>query len=69
MDNIIQLNEQNLKDQLSELVRGTVEETLNKLLDEEADRITNVHRMNGTKKGRIPEPVITNANYSQRPEK
>lgn len=33
-----------LKGQLSELVRGTVEETLNKLLDEEADRMTGARR-------------------------
>ena len=44
MDNIIQLNEGELKSQLSTMVRETVEGTLNKLLDEEADRITNAHR-------------------------
>lgn len=44
MDNIIQLNEGELKNQLSTLVRETVEGTLNKLLDEEADRITKAHR-------------------------
>lgn len=44
MDKIIQLNEKEIKNQLSTLVRETVESTLNKLLDEEADRITNAHR-------------------------
>jgi len=44
MENIIQLNERELKSQLSTLVGETVEGTLNKLLDEEADRITNAHR-------------------------
>lgn len=44
MDKIIQLNESGLKKELGELVRGTVEDTLNKLLDEEADRITNAHK-------------------------
>lgn len=48
MDNIIHLNEQGLKNELKNLVRGTVEETLNKLLDEEADRITNAHRYERT---------------------
>jgi transposase-like protein len=43
-DNIIHLNEDALKGQLSELVRGTVEETLNNLLDAEADRIVNANR-------------------------
>lgn len=44
MSNIIHLNESELKNQLGELVRGTVEETLNKLLDAEADKITNASR-------------------------
>jgi putative transposase len=44
MSNIIHLNEAELKNQLGELVRGTVEETLNKLLDAEADKITNACR-------------------------
>ena len=48
MEKIIQLNETELKSQLGELVRGTVEETLNKLLDEEADRITKAHRYERT---------------------
>ena len=48
MDNIIQLNERELKSQLSTMVWETVESTLNKLLDEEADRITNAHRYERT---------------------
>jgi len=48
MDNIIHLNEEVIKEQLSELVRGTVEETLNQLLDQEADRLTNAHRYERT---------------------
>lgn len=44
MSNIIHLNETELKNQLGKLVRGTVEETLNKLLDAEADKITNACR-------------------------
>ena len=41
MNNIIQLNEEVIKNQLGSLVRKTVEETLNDLLDKEADRLTN----------------------------
>lgn len=52
MGKIIQLNEAEVKKELSELVRGTVEETLNKLLDEEADRITNAHRYERTEERR-----------------
>jgi len=35
---IIQINEEQIKDHLGEMVRGTVEETLNAMLDKEADQ-------------------------------
>jgi putative transposase len=41
---IIQINEENVKEHLGEIVRGTVQETLNALLDEEADRLCNAKR-------------------------
>ena len=44
MGDIIQLNQAETKLQLKDLVRATVEEKLNKLPDEEANRITNAHR-------------------------
>ena len=37
---IIQLNEGAIKDELKELVRGSVEETLNNLLEKEAQELT-----------------------------
>lgn len=40
-DNIIQLNEDLIKDNLRDLVRNSVEETLNALLDREADELVN----------------------------
>lgn len=48
MDKIIHLNEEAIKSQLSELVRGTVEETLNNLLDQEADKLVNAKRYERT---------------------
>jgi hypothetical protein len=36
---IIQLNESAVRDHLGEMVRNTVEETLNSMLDSEADRL------------------------------
>ena len=36
---IIQLNESAIKDELKELVRGSVEETLNDLLEKEAQEL------------------------------
>lgn len=43
-EKIIQLNEGAIKQELSELVRQSVEDTLNALLDAEADRLTNASR-------------------------
>lgn len=42
--NIIQINERIVKDQLGEVVRETVEETLNKLLDAEAEELIEAQR-------------------------
>ena len=36
----VQLNEEIIKGQLKELVRGSVEETLNELLEKEAESLT-----------------------------
>lgn len=48
MGKIIEVNEQFIKDQLGELVRGSVEETLNGLLDKEADRLCGAERYEHT---------------------
>ena len=40
-DKIIQLNEDLIKHALKDLVRNSIEETLNALLDEEADKLVN----------------------------
>jgi putative transposase len=47
---IIQLNEGIMKEELGEMVRQSVEDTLNALLDEEADRLTNARRYERTEK-------------------
>ena len=41
---IVQLNEEVIKGQLKELVRGSVEETLNELLEQEAEQLTQAAR-------------------------
>lgn len=41
---IIQLNEHAIRDHLGEMVRNTVEETLNSMLDSEADRLCNAEK-------------------------
>lgn len=43
-DNIIQLNEDLIKHDLKDLVRSSVEETLNALLDHEADELVNASK-------------------------
>lgn len=60
-DKIIHLNEALLKDQLGHLVKSTVEETLNSLLDAEANRIANAARYE-----RSEERQDTRAGYYNR---
>ena len=42
MGQVIQIDEARIRDHLVEMVRGTVEETLNAMLDAEADRLCGV---------------------------
>ena len=48
MGKIIEVNERFIKDQLGEMVRGTVEEALNTMLDKEADQLCNATRYEHT---------------------
>ena len=43
-EKIVQLNEEVIKGQLKELVRGSVEETLNELLEAKAEKLTQAAR-------------------------
>ena len=43
-EKIVQLNEEVIKGQLKELVRRSVEETLNELLEQEAEKLTQAAR-------------------------
>ena len=43
-EKIVQLNEAVIKSELKELVRGSAEETLNELLETEADKLTQASR-------------------------
>ena len=44
LDNIVQLNTELIHSELKDLVKNSVEETLNALLDAEADRLVNAER-------------------------
>ena len=43
-EKIVQFNEEIIKGQIKELVRGSVEETLNELLEKEAESLTQAAR-------------------------
>jgi transposase-like protein len=58
---VIQIDESQLRGQLGELVRESVEETLNALLEAEADELCNAKRYE-----RSPERVSTRAGHYQR---
>ena len=47
-EKIIQFNEEAVRDHLGEMVRSTVEETLNQMLEAEADRLCNAERYERT---------------------
>ena len=49
LGDVIQIDENQIQQHLGELVRGTVEETLNKLLDAEADQLCNASRYERTR--------------------
>ena len=44
ISNVVKIDEERIKGHLDRIVRGTVEETLNSLLDAEADRLVGAER-------------------------
>ncbi|PIE65327.1 MAG: hypothetical protein CSA26_04475 [Desulfobacterales bacterium] len=44
LSNVIEINETEIQNHLEELVRGTVEKTINSMLDAEADALCNASR-------------------------
>lgn len=67
--NIIQLNEDLIKNNLKNLVRDSVEETLNALLDHEADSLPVLASMSGRETVRATVPVITSGISARLPVK
>ena len=66
---IIDINEQLIKDRLSTMVKDTVEEMLNGMLDAEADRLCNAERYEHTGARKDTRAVIMTANCIQKREK
>ncbi len=58
---VVQIDDARIQDHLGELVRGTVEETLNAMLDAEADALCGAQRYE-----RSPDRVDTRAGHYER---
>ena len=58
MEDIIQLNQAEIVGQRKDMVRGTVEESLNRLPGGNAARIASAYRMNEANDGRIPVQAL-----------
>jgi putative transposase len=54
LNNVITIDDERIKSHLDRVVRGTVEETLNALLDAEADRLCNAQRYERSEARRVP---------------
>jgi transposase-like protein len=61
LSNVIRIDEQQVRSHVDELVRSTVEETLNGLLDAEADELCGAKRY-----ARSPERLDTRSGHYQR---
>jgi hypothetical protein len=64
LSEVIQIDEGKFQAHLGEVVRGTVEETLNALLDAEADRLCCAEHCERTEARKDPGRVPTSGNYT-----
>ena len=62
MGQVIQIDEARIRDHLGEMVRGTVEETLNAMLDAEADQLCGAGRYERSKARQDMGSSSTNTN-------
>lgn len=61
LGNVIHIDDERIQDHLGRIVRGSVEKTLNALLDAEADRLNNSSRWNARKAVRMAVRYPMNA--------
>ena len=67
LNNVIRIDDEQIRGHLDRVVRGTVEETLNALLESEADRLCNAQRYErtearrGTRAGHYERNLVTKA--------
>jgi hypothetical protein len=67
LGNVITIDDERIKNHLDRVVRGSVEETLNALLDAEADRLCNAQATSAAKPVAIAVPGITSVSCRRRP--
>jgi hypothetical protein len=67
LSNVISIDDERIRNHLDRIVRGSVEEeTLNALLEAEADRLCNAQRMNAPRYDGKRAPATTSASCSPR---
>ena len=66
LSQLIQIDEGKIQEHLGEVVRSTVEETLNAMLDAEADRLCQAERYERNGRGRIRGQDPTNGSYRRK---
>ena len=64
LGNVITIDDERIKNHLDRVVRGSVEETLNALLDAEANRLCNAQRYERTEARRDTRAGLTLSAYS-----
>ena len=67
LNNVITIDDERIKNHLDRVVRGSVEETLNTLLDAEADRLCNAQRYERSAARR--DPVLATTSATCRPRR
>ena len=58
LNNVITIDDERIKNHLDRVVRGSVEETLNALLEAEADRLCNAQRYERSEARRDTRPAL-----------
>ena len=66
LNNVITIDDERIRNHLDRVVRGSVEETLNALLEAEADRLCNAQRYERTEDDGTRAPATTSASCRRR---
>jgi hypothetical protein len=67
LGNVIRIDDERVREHLGHIVRGTVEETLNAMLEAEADRLCNAGATSERRRGAIGARGVTIASCRPRP--